>query len=299
MKEKNRIFISFLLLIFTCFAWGASYVSIEICLSAFGPAYLPFFRYLIASLILFFALKFSKKDIHIEKKDRVRLILSGLASVTLYFYFENMGIMMIGANEAAVLIAMLPIIAMIANRIFLKQRILGRNIVSAVISIFGVYLVIGGADFRSNYLGYVFMLLASISWVAYMIFTKPLVQKYDGLTITFYQCTVGMVGFLPALKMDYLYLDRVDMSIVLHFLFLSLICSAACTWFYAISIEHLGVSISALFLNFIPVATFFFSFLFLKEVLAPLKLLGAAIAIGGLLMMKGEEDAGKKKEAES
>lgn len=299
MKARNTKIISLVLLLFTCFAWGASYVSIEICLSAFGPAYLPFFRYLISAVILFFALKLTKKNLKIDGKDVPRLILSGLASVTLYFYFENMGIMMIGANEAAVLIAMLPIIAMIANRIFFKQKILGRNIVSAVVSIAGVYLVIGGADFGSNYLGYVFMLLASVSWVAYMICTKPLVQIYDGLTVTFYQCLIGMLGFIPALKIDYLYWNKIDMSIIAHFLFLALICSAACTWFYAISIKHLGVSVSALCLNFIPVATFFFSFLFLKEVLAPLKLLGAAIAIGGLLMMKEEEDAVEKKEAEN
>ncbi|MFC4804828.1 DMT family transporter [Filifactor villosus] len=286
---SNKRWVSWFLLIFTCFAWGGSYVSIEICLRALGPAYLPFFRYLISSVILFVALKLGKSPLYLEKKDLGRIILSALASITFYFYFENVGIMKIGANEAAVLVAMMPIIALVANRIFLKQKILLRNIISSLISIAGIYLVIGGAEFNSNYVGYLYMMMASISWVTYMICTKPLVQKYDGLLITFYQCLIGTVGFIPMLKTDYVYIERIDLPIMLHFLFLALICSAACTWFYAISIKELGVSISAMLLNFIPVATFIFSFVFLNEVLAPMKLLGSAIAIGGLLMMKGDE----------
>lgn len=285
----NKRWLSWFLLMFTCFAWGASYVSIEICLGVLGPAYLPFFRYLVSTIVLFAALKLGKTSFYLGKKDWGRTILSALASITLYFYFENVGIMKIGANEAAVLVAMMPIIALVANRIFLKQKILLRNIVSSMISIVGIYLVIGGAEFNSNYVGYFYMVMASVSWVTYMICTKPLVQKYDGLLITFYQCLIGTVGFIPMLKMDYVHMDKVDLPIILHFLFLSLICSAACTWFYALSLKELGVSISAMLLNFIPVATFIFSFIFLNEVLAPIKLLGSGIAIGGLLMMKGDE----------
>ncbi len=277
------------MLLFTCFAWGGSYVSIQICLSAMGPSYLPFFRYLFAAFFLFLALKCQKKSLKVAKEDYMKLFLTAIFSITVYFYCENNGIMRIGANEAAILVAMMPIIALVANRLFLKQRILPRNMVSAVISLCGIYLVVGGVEFSNNKVGYLYMLSASASWVLYMILTKPLSDKYDGMVITFYQCIIGTAGFLPTLGMDYFYLSKITPEILAHFIFLALCCSALCTWFYTLSIERLGVGISAMMLNFIPVATFLFSFVLLGEVLAPMKLAGAVIAILGLLMIKEDE----------
>ena len=219
----------------------------------------------------------------------MKVILTALFSITVYFYFENSAIKQIGANEAAILVAMLPVVALIGNRIFLKQKLLPRNIISAVISIVGIYFVIGGVQFGENKVGYFYVFLSNLSWSAYLINTKPLLKKYEGLVLTFYQCLIGSLAFVPALPTDYFYFDKIDIGIILHFLFLALVCSAVCTVCYTFAIKHCGVGISALCLNFIPVATFLFSFLILREVMRPIQMVGAFIAISGLLLMKEDQ----------
>ena len=288
MKDNQKV-LALMLLLFTCVAWGGSYVSIQICLGAMGPVYLPFFRYLLSAVLLFVVLKAKGTSLKLEKSDWIKVALTALFSITVYFYFENSAIKQIGANEAAILVAMLPVVALIGNRIFLKQKLLPRNIISAVISIVGIYFVIGGVQFGENKVGYFYVFLSNLSWSAYLINTKPLLKKYEGLVLTFYQCLIGSLAFVPALPTDYFYFDKIDIGIILHFLFLALVCSAVCTVCYTFAIKHCGVGISALCLNFIPVATFLFSFLILREVMRPIQMVGAFIAISGLLLMKEDQ----------
>ncbi|MGP1563420.1 DMT family transporter [Filifactor alocis] len=287
--KDNQKVLALMLLLFTCVAWGGSYVSIQICLGAMGPVYLPFFRYLLSAVLLFVVLKAKGTSLKLEKSDWMKVTLTALFSITVYFYFENSAIKQIGANEAAILVAMLPVVALIGNRIFLKQKLLPRNIISAVISIVGIYFVIGGVQFGENKVGYFYVFLSNLSWSAYLINTKPLLKKYEGLVLTFYQCLIGSLAFVPALPTDYFYFDKIDIGIILHFLFLALVCSAVCTVCYTFAIKHCGVGISALCLNFIPVATFFFSFLILREVMRPIQLIGAFVAISGLMLMKEDQ----------
>ena len=287
-KDNHKV-LALMLLLFTCVAWGGSYVSIQICLGAMGPVYLPFFRYLLSAVLLFVVLKAKGTSLKLEKSDWMKVTLTALFSITVYFYFENSAIKQIGANEAAILVAMLPVVALIGNRIFLKQKLLPRNIISAVISIVGIYFVIGGVQFGENKVGYFYVFLSNLSWSAYLINTKPLLKKYEGLVLTFYQCLIGSLAFVPALPTDYFYFDKIDIGIILHFLFLALVCSAVCTVCYTFAIKHCGVGISALCLNFIPVATFLFSFLILREVMRPIQMVGAFIAISGLLLMKEDQ----------
>lgn len=287
--KDNQKVLALMLLLFTCVAWGGSYVSIQICLGAMGPVYLPFFRYLLSAVLLFVVLKAKGTSLKLEKSDWMKVTLTALFSITVYFYFENSAIKQIRANEAAILVAMLPVVALIGNRIFLKQKLLPRNIISAVISIVGIYFVIGGVQFGENKVGYFYVFLSNLSWSAYLINTKPLLKKYEGLVLTFYQCLIGSLAFVPALPTDYFYFDKIDIGIILHFLFLALVCSAVCTVCYTFAIKHCGVGISALCLNFIPVATFLFSFLILREVMRPIQMVGAFIAISGLLLMKEDQ----------
>lgn len=175
--KDNQKVLALMLLLFTCVAWGGSYVSIQICLGAMGPVYLPFFRYLLSAVLLFVVLKAKGTSLKLEKSDWMKVTLTALFSITVYFYFENSAIKQIGANEAAILVAMLPVVALIGNRIFLKQKLLPRNIISAVISIVGIYFVIGGVQFGQNKLGYFYIFLSNLSWSAYLINTKPLLKN--------------------------------------------------------------------------------------------------------------------------
>lgn len=275
-------------LIFTTLIWGASFVSIKICMSVFGPMYLAFFRYLLTSGIIFFILKFSKKLETVEKKDYMRLAISGLLGVTVYFGCENNAVLRISSNEASILIGTIPVFSLIFNRIIYKSKITLRNFLSILFSIFGIYLIIGGADFSLNILGYIFMLMAAVSWSMYQFITKPLFKKYSDMTLTMYQSIFGVLGFIPFLKFDYFNIGDLNLEIITHFMFLTILCSAVGTYLYLFGQKTLGINITAVFLNLIPVFTFVFSFIFLDEMLSIIQFVGAVIVIVSVSCVKEE-----------
>lgn len=279
---------AYLGLIFTTLIWGASFVSIKICMSVFGPMYLAFFRYLLTSGIIFFILKFSKKLETVEKKDYMRLAISGLLGVTVYFGCENNAVLRISSNEASILIGTIPVFSLIFNRMIYKSKITLRNFFSILFSIFGIYLIIGGADFSLNILGYIFMLMAAISWSMYQFITKPLFKKYSDMTLTMYQSIFGVLGFLPFLKFDYFNMGDLNLEVIVHFMFLTILCSAVGTYLYLFGQKTLGINITAVFLNLIPVFTFVFSFIFLDEMLSVIQFVGALIVIVSVSCVKEE-----------
>lgn len=292
MNVKIRAYLG---LVFTALIWGASFVSIKICMSVFGPMYLAFFRYLLTSIIIFLILKFSKKLETVDKKDYGRLVVSGLLGVTVYFGCENNAVLRISSNEASILIGTIPIFSLIFNRIIYKSKITLKNFFSILFSIFGIYLIIGGAEFSLNALGYVFMLMAAISWSMYQFATKPLFGKYSDVTLTMYQSIFGVFGFLPFLKFDYFNIGAFNLEVIIHFMFLTILCSAVGTYLYLFGQKILGINIAAVFLNLIPVFTFVFSFIFLDEVLSIIQFVGALIVIISVSCVKEEVIEDKKK----
>jgi drug/metabolite transporter (DMT)-like permease len=67
-------------------------------------------------------------------------------------------------------------------------------------------------------------------------------------------------------------------------IFLGICCSALGYWFYAQSLEVLGIGTTSLFINFIPVISAIGSFFILNERLQPLQLLGAALVLAGVYL---------------
>ncbi|MGL5256671.1 MAG: DMT family transporter [Proteocatella sp.] len=284
----NKKMKAYLGLTFVTLIWGASFVSIKICMTVFGPAYLAFFRYLLTSILIFITLKISRKLEKVQNNDYFRLFISGILGVTIYFWCENSAVLRISSNEASILIGTIPLFSLIFNRIIYKSKITKRNLFSIIFSIIGIYLIIGGAAFSLNILGYVLMFMAAISWSIYQFVTKPLFGKYSDMTITMYQSFFGFLGFLPILRYDYIEIANMNINVMIHFLFLTLFCSAIATYIYLFSQKTLGINITSVFLNLIPVFTFVFSFLFLGEVLSIIQLIGAIIVIVSVSCVKEE-----------
>ena len=183
------------------------------------------------------------------------------------------------ANSASIIVATLPIAAIIADKIFYKTKISRLSIISIVVSIFGIYLVIGKDVISGSLSGYLYMLGSVIAWCGYLIITKPLFKKYSNITITTYQSIFGTLAFIPLLPFETINFEMINGNIILNLLFLALICSSFGNFGYNFALKELDVSISTLFLNLCPVVTFVFSFFMLGETLRFSQIVGSIIII--------------------
>jgi len=316
MNKKQKALAS----IITCVLfWGFSFISTKIAVVVFPPMSLGLIRFAIALVFLYFIkLKIAPKE-KLRLRDVPLLFTAGLTGVTLYFFFENNGISLVSASEASIAISSVPALAMITDLIsrkfsgFRKNRINNpsarikkvntdkgqsnensetvnqhpnvnvRQWIGCFVSIAGVWLVAGVSfAISGNILGYFYMTGAAFSWVAYSFLTRPLFAHCSRIYIVFWQSVAGFIFFIPFSVMEFKSWGTADTEVIIHILFLGILCSALGYWFYVRALETLGVSVCAIFINLIPVVTVIAGFFMLGDRLTLLQWLGAVLVLSGV-----------------
>ena len=279
--RKTRL-LAYMSIIFTALIWGLSFLSIKVTIAVFPPMTLAFIRFVIASIIIGVIFKIKEKDTRLAKEDRFLMVMAGFLGITVYFYFENNGVMLISASNASMIIAAIPIFTLIFEAIVFKTKLTLRQGVSVLISFVGVYLIVGGGSGGyegQSWLGYLMMFGAVFCWVAYSLITKPLFEKYSQLAIVYYQTMIGTVLFIPFVLFEKTDWQLVDGKVTLNVLFLGIFCSALAYYLYVYAMDIIGVSASSLFLNFIPIVTVVASFFILRETVGYLQILGGVLVV--------------------
>jgi drug/metabolite transporter (DMT)-like permease len=247
-------------------------------------------------------LYFIKLKLAPGEKLRVRdiplLLGAGFTGVTFYFFCENNGVALVTASEASIAIGAIPVLTMIADWLSRKMtrkhdplpHIGARQWAGAFISVTGVWLVAGVSfAISGSALGYVYMAGAAVSWVFYSLLTRPLFARCSRIYIVFWQSVAGFICFIPFSIFEMDRWGRPDLSIILHLVFLGVCCSALGYWLYAYSLDVLGMSVSGVFINLVPLLTVVFGFFVMRDRLTLLQWLGAALVIGGVYLSMWEK----------
>ncbi len=270
-------------IVIACFFWGISYMSSKIALTVFTPLTLAFTRFFIASIVLSVLFIFLGKRQKPEIKDLPRFASAGIIGIAIYFTFENNGIKLTSASLASMVIASVPVFGLIGDCIINKAKITTKKVVSVLLSLIGVFLIVTGnsseIEWSGHFLGYIFMFGAALTWVTTNFIIKPLYKKYSGLTITFYQILFGTVALAPFAIKNFPKEGVFEGVIIGNVLFLGLCCSAAAYFLYIYALDRLGVMLTTLFVNFVPVITVISSFFLLHEKVTFTQLMGGMIVV--------------------
>jgi drug/metabolite transporter (DMT)-like permease len=311
MTERHGALVSIILCVLF---WGFSFISIKAAVAVFPPMTLGAIRFTLA-LILLAVIK--RRLVPAEKlslRDLPCLLGSGFTGVTLYFFCENNGVALVSASEASIIVGSIPVLAMIAEWIRNlvrrrtapapdrdgpdpgagRPRIGGRRWLGALLSVAGVILVAGlsitgaegktGLSFSGNIPGCLYMTGAAASWAAYCFLTEPLFARRSRIYIVFWQNFFGLLGFLPFAVLEYPRWGKPDLPVLLHTAFLGICCSALAYYLYARSLNILGVGVSSVFINLVPVVTVTTGFFLLGDRLNPVQWAGAALVISGVYL---------------
>jgi drug/metabolite transporter (DMT)-like permease len=279
--------------------WGFSFISIKVTVAVFPPMSLGMLRFAIALAFLFCVKRRLAPGEKLRTRDIPLLFGAGFTGVTLYFFCENNGVSLVTASEASITAGAIPALTMIADHLSKKfarnkngspARIGARLWLGVIISIAGAWLVAGiSIALSGSVLGYVYMAFSALSWVVYSLLTRPLFERCSRIYIVFWQSVSGFICFIPFSVLEFGRWGKPDLPVIIHLVFLGLCCSALGYWFYARSLAVLGMPVSAVFINLIPVVTVVGGFFVLGDRLTPLQWLGAALVIGGVYLSTREE----------
>lgn len=277
--------------------WGISYLSIKIVVKEIEPTLSAFYRFFIASIILFITMKIKYPKEKILKEDKARMALGGLFGVTLYFLFENYSVYYTSASNVAILISSIPVFTLIAQRIIFKEKMGPRKIIGASLSVIGIIIIITSKQkislFSKGTFGDLMALGAALVWVVYNIITSRYKGNYKSITITAYQSLWGCLFLSPSLFLSELRIP--SGKVIINLLFLGIFCSCIAYVLYIYCLDKLGATVITTYINLQPIISLICAYLILKENISIMQIVGSAIIISGVFFVSIGDKFSKEK----
>ncbi|MEG1929677.1 MAG: DMT family transporter [Anaerovorax sp.] len=270
--------------------WGLDYIIAKNALETFQPMTLLFFKYSIG-LVLVVAVKFKFEGKTLaRKKDIPVFIACAVLGEIIYFSCEYTAMDYLPISLITIILAFVPALSVVLEKIIYKKKATKLMIVGIGLSIVGVALVIG-VDykmlFQGRAIGYLLAIGAVCSWNAFNFITASLHDKYESATLTMTQllCTIILVA--PYAMTHLPESSQITPSIIGGLIYLGLLSAGFGFLAQVKSLHILGPTATALFSNFLPITATFFGWLFLKETISIVQIVGGVVVIiAGYLVIK-------------
>jgi drug/metabolite transporter (DMT)-like permease len=277
----------------TVLFWGLSFVASKTILNAgVPPMTMVTIRFVAATIILNIFLKRFDPNARLRRRDILPLLASGLAGVTIYFFFESRGIKLTSASHASLIIAVIPVVTVAAEAILFRTRISWVVAVGIVLSVIGVVFVVGRPSGSRNLAGDLFMFGACAAWVAYIILSKNLHTRLSDIAITAYQSLFGTAFLVPFCLLERGQWVAITPAAWISLAYLAIFCSALSNFLYVYALSRLGpISVSP-YVNLIPVVGVLGGVALLGESIVWTQVLGGVVILAGVLLVSRHQPAG-------
>ncbi len=202
------------------------------------PVYIPPSGFILLRVIGAFFLFFLIYKIFIreklESKDLLRLIMCGVFGVAVnqLFFFE--GLNLSTPINASIIMTVNPIIVIIISFFVLKESFGIKKIFGVCLGLLGAGLLIlnkGEVDLSNNLrTGNILVFINASSYAFYLVIVKPLMAKYNPITILTYVFGFGMLFVFP---FGYNELSNINWNTMPQTIFLQVVFVVFCTTFLA------------------------------------------------------------------
>ena len=269
--------------------WGLSFIWYKQAYVAFRPATVIVLRLFISSPLLLLSAFLLRRLKWPDKKDIKYFLLLAFFEPFLYFIGESYGMLYVSSTLASILIATIPLITPFAGYFFFKERLKINNYFGMLLSFTGVVLVVyvEGKLGEAQGSGILLILIAVLSTVGYTSILKRISEKYNALSILWFQNLIGGIYFLPLFlftEFKSITWDSLSFSDFMPILYLSIFASSLAFIFFIQGVRTLGMTQAVVFVNFIPIVTAVFAVYLLQERLPWLKIMGIMVTILGLFL---------------
>lgn len=148
--------VGYLYLLITFFCWGSIYVVSKYALEVMGPVTVSFCRYGIALICLYGILKLKGCHKKVQKEHWPYLMILGGLGYFAAIILQLAGTARLSGSLSSLMNSLNPVAISVMAAIFLKERITWKNAIGIVISLAGVYVILGTGELQADLMGILF-----------------------------------------------------------------------------------------------------------------------------------------------
>jgi drug/metabolite transporter (DMT)-like permease len=293
------------LLVLMVVIWGANYSVIKRCFADIPPQPFNAVRLTIASGLFLIAIRIARRRAQaaggttssvtytpnpLTTRDRVWLGVLGVVGHTMYQLFFVGGVALTAVSNGALIIGTTPVVVAMASAVMGRERIGWWHWVGALVSIVGIYFVVGhGASFGgASFRGDLLVMLSVACWSAYTLGASRLTERHSPLYVTGITMAIGTVPYVILALPQCL---RVDWAGLPAWIWVALIgsavfalCLAYLIWYAAV--QRIGPARTSAYSNVVPIAAMSVAAIWLGEPISMTKALGAVAVLSGVFFTR-------------
>ena len=255
-----------------------------------GPFGLNLIRVGVSAILLWLLFLLKPVTAKIAIADWRRLFLCALTGIAINQLLFLKGLSLTFPVHAALLMLSTPILIVIISTWALKEKAGITKISGLLLGITGASVLIlsnTGASERSSIItGDILILINAVSYTIYFILVKPLMLKYNAITVTRWIFTMGFIMVLPFAWGEFSQINWPAFTYTGYIsLFLLVFTGTFLAYLFNIyGIKHLGPAAAGFYIYTQPVFAAVIASIFLHEKLDLYKVLAALLIFSGVYL---------------
>jgi DME family drug/metabolite transporter len=227
------------------------------------------------------------RSLRVERRDLAFLLPLGLVGIGLFYllYFYTVRESTVGT--AAILLYSAPAFVVVLARLFLKEPLNAAKVCALLLTVGGIFLVVGAHDPANLEVSPTVLLtglLSGLTYGLYAVLGRPVAGHLSPAVILSYALAFGsallILASLPTLDT----LVGLPAGSYLLLLMLSVVHTALAFALYTFGIGHLGAGRASIVATIEPVVAGILGVALLGEGLTALKVLGALLVLAGAVL---------------
>lgn len=270
--------------------YGANYSISKVAM----PQYIQPFAFILlrvsGALALFWLSSTLIKE-KIEKKDIYRLFFLALFGVAINQLLFYKGLNLSTPINASIMMISNPIIVLVLTAVVLKEKITSNKVIGISLGVAGaltLLLINKNFSFGSHTMtGDILVLINSASWAVYTILVKPLMKKYNTITILKWVFLIGLFYVFPFSIGEFKQIDWVNMP---PKIWLCIAFVIVCTTYLAYllntyALKALSPSIVSIYIYMQPFLASLIAIAVGQDQLDPVKVTSGLLIIAGVYLV--------------
>ena len=268
--------------------WGTNMAVTRYAASVIEPVSISFWRIVIALILIFpFVYKSLRAEYRVITQNLAKLTVLSFLAMVVYQCLSYTAGHTTTATNMSIINAFIPIFTIFVSLMVLGERPTIYGIIGSVISITGLFYLIGRGSFTGLFQGGFhfgdgLMIIAVIAYALYGVLLRHWKLPISLGVSLFVQTALGLLMHIPLLC--FLGLQMIDASNAFPVFYAALLPSIVAPFMWMKAMQTLGPNRSSMFTNFGPIITAVIAYIYLNEQWMYYHTIGTVMAIIGVVL---------------